>query len=140
MAKKCTKKCAACAKLFLFFLFFSFWPEETLARVLRACKTITFCFTGVIDVLLGTVVRKPRSALQTPGFLFLSFKKTFLWIISQLFLSASNHQLVGKMKPGRKFDSRPGHENFRKEFWNNNLVRRCHTHSLVTNTNERNES
>ena len=26
--------------------------------------------------------------------------------------SLSNHQLVGKMKPGREFDSRPGHENF----------------------------
>ena len=27
-------------------------------------------------------------------------------------LRASNHQLVGKMKRGREFDSRPGHENF----------------------------
>ena len=41
--------------------------EETLARVLRACKKITFCFTGAINVLLTAVVRRPRSALN-PGF------------------------------------------------------------------------
>ena len=73
------------------------WPE-CFGRVKR-----TFCFTGAIDILLGVVVRRPINAVL--GFLF-------LWIISQLFLRVSNRQLVGKMKPGREFDSRLGLENF----------------------------
>ena len=86
--------------------------EETLARVLWACKKITFCFTGAIDVLLGAVVQRLRSGLNL-GFLFLLLK-IFLWIIFSvmLFLRASNHQLVGKMKLGHETNSHPGHENF----------------------------
>ena len=50
--------------------------EETLARVLRAFKKITFCFTGAIEILLEAVVRRPIS--PSPRFLFLLSKNISL--------------------------------------------------------------
>ena len=83
--------------------------EETLVRVLRACKK-NFLFYWRNRCSTGCSCSKADQRLTRV--FFLSLKNISLDNFAQLFLRASNHQLVGKMKPGREFDSRPGHENF----------------------------
>ena len=83
--------------------------EETLARVFRACKK-NFLFYWRNRCYTGRSCSKADQCLTRVSFSFV--KKTFLWIIFSFFLRASNHQLVGKIKPSREFDCRPGHENF----------------------------
>ena len=83
--------------------------EETLARVLRACKK-TFLFYWRNRCPTGRSCSKADQRLTRVSFSFV--KKHFFGKFSHLFLRASTRQLVGKMKRGHEFDSRPGHENF----------------------------
>ena len=83
--------------------------QETVARVLRACKK-NFLFYRRNRCSTGRSCSKADQRLTRVSFSFV--KIHFFGQFSQLFLRASNRQLVGKMKPGREFDSRLGHENF----------------------------
>ena len=82
--------------------------EETLARFIWACKK-TFLFYWSNRFSTGRSCTKADQRLSRVSFSFV--KKTLLWIIFSVIFKSVHHQLVGKMKPGTEFDSRPGHEN-----------------------------
>ena len=69
--------------------------EETLARVLRACKK-NFLFYWRNRCSTGLSCSKTDQRLNRVSFSFV--KKNFFGYFSELFLRASHHQLVGKMK------------------------------------------
>ena len=85
--------------------------EETLARVLRACKK-NFLFYWHNRCSAGRSCSKDDQRLTRVSFSFV--KKTFLWrIFSVIFKTVQSSIVDGTMKRGgREFDSRPGHENF----------------------------
>ena len=84
--------------------------EETLARVLRACKK-NFLFYWRNRCSTGRSCSKDDQRLTQVSFSFV--KKTFLWrIFSVIFKTVQSSIVDGNMKPGTEFDSRPGHENF----------------------------
>ena len=74
--------------------------EETLARVPRACKKITFC--GAIDVLLGAVV----------SFSFSFVKKSFLWIVFSVIFRSVQLSTCWQNEWGMKISFAPGEHGF----------------------------